>query len=96
MDKTPFSDKCGVLSTLWFFYRDEETDANWKNFFEYADIGLPLAYMIDEGLATITDEGEKMVTDTWEVLCKMMNIDPTAQYNTLKDMFDSMEDDDEE
>ena len=95
MDKTPFSDKCRLLATLWFLYRDQEVDNNWRGFFSYADVGLPLAYMVDEGLAIITDEGEGMVTDTWEVLCKMMDIDPTAQYDTIQNMFDAMEDDDE-
>lgn len=92
MDKTPFSDKCRLLAALWFFYRDNDKNDNWQAFFDYADVGLPLAYVLNEGIAVANDESEKMITDTWEVLCQMLNIDPTAEYNTITDMFGAAED----
>lgn len=93
MDKTPFSNRCGLLSALWFFYsKEEEMSVVWKDFFDYADIGLPLAYMVDSGIATAQPEGEKIINETWEALCALLDIDPTADYNTLQEMFEESED----
>ena len=94
MDKTPFSSKCELLSALWFFYRDDEDAPDgWQEFFRWADVGLPLAYVVSENLANITDEGTEIIKETWEYLCEMISVDPTAQYNTIQDMFDAAGDD---
>ena len=49
---TPFKTKCEILSELWIKYRDEET---LEDFFEYNDISLPLAFLIQENIVAETN-----------------------------------------
>ena len=92
MDKTPFSNRCGLLAALWFFYsKKEDLGEAWQDFFEYADLGLPLAYMIESNLADVRPDGEVVINETWEALCALLDIDPTAEYETLEQMFEESE-----
>lgn len=49
----------------------------------WADIGLPLAYSVWQGLATANPEGKPLIEETWKVFCEMINIDPEARYEIL-------------
>jgi hypothetical protein len=51
MAETSFENKVGILSYLWMNYRDHE---DWKDFIEYNDLGLPLAYMLDNQVVELT------------------------------------------
>ncbi len=91
MSKTTFSDKCRILGDFWFEYREDAAkDENWKQFIEYADMGLPLAALVDRGYANaLTDIGEGIIDETWNVFCEMCAVDPEEQYITLSDIFDA-------
>lgn len=88
MSKTTFSSKCEILGSLWTFYKDTDNEA-WSEFFEWADLGLPLAYHVWQDLATAKPEGKAAIEDTWRVFCEMIDIDPDAKYATLKDAFEA-------
>lgn len=88
MSKTAFSDKCTILGTLWTFYKDTDDDV-WQQFFSWADVGLPLAYMSWQGLASVKPEGKQYIEDVWVEFCKTIAIDPSAKYSILKDTFDA-------
>ena len=71
-----FSTKCNVLGSLWAFYRDDiEGSEAWQDFFNYNDVALPLAYMIDNGYATIIEHSEapSFINETWEMFCEYIN-----------------------
>ena len=91
MSKTPFSDKCHVLGELWLFYREDAHDhVEWAQFFDWADIALPLSYMLWQGLAVLpaTDDGsyaEDIIEKTWTTFCEMISIDPDEQYFGIED-----------
>lgn len=87
-DETRLAHRCEVLSTLWTFYRDTEDEA-WAEFFTWADVGLPLSYMLHQELATATVEGTGVIDETWNAFCEMISIDPAADYPTLKDAFEA-------
>lgn len=91
MSKTPFSSKCDVLGALWLYYRDTAaTNEAWSDFFNYNDIGLPLAYLIAEGLAEPSgDEASKMIDETWDMFCGYINIDPEAEYTNIVEAFEA-------
>ena len=64
MSDTPtnhFSRKCEILADIWLNYRDDEA---LKDFIYYNDIGIPLAYIIFEGLAKPEEISEKYVEET--------------------------------
>lgn len=91
MDKTHFSSVCKVLAELWVAYRDEaEKTDEWDNYFRWADIALPLAYMKSEGLVTgVKDEGKEYIIEAWDIFCKMIAIDPDNIYDGVEDAFAS-------
>lgn len=86
MSKTNFSTKCEVLGSLWTWYNDTDNET-WREFFDWADIGLPLAYMVWQDLATAKPEAKKIIEETWDVFCEMIEIDANGEYSTLADAF---------
>lgn len=67
-----FADKTGLLGQLWIDFRNDE---NFAVFMEYNDIGLPLSYVVAEGLVpNLTPLGEEYVNETIEMLFKLLEI----------------------
>lgn len=62
---TPFADKCGILGRFWIEFREDE---ELKNFIEYNDVGLPIAYFIAEGLVKETPLSEQYINETFDLL----------------------------
>ena len=66
------ADKAGILGQLWIDYRDNE---DFSVFMEYNDIGLPLSYVVAEGLVTaLTPVGEDYINETIEMFFKLLEI----------------------
>jgi hypothetical protein len=86
MSKSNFSNKCEVLGSLWTWYKDTD-NATWREFFDWSDIGLPLAYNVWQELATAKPEGKVIIDETWKVFCDMIAIDPDGKYESLADAF---------
>lgn len=79
--KTDFENKCNILSDLWIEYRQEES---FKDFVDYNDLGLPLSFMLAEGLVKATDRANIMVEETFDLLL--------ASLGTEDHGFESLED----
>jgi hypothetical protein len=73
--KTTFEAQCNILSQLWVEYREDEL---LKDFIEYNDIGLPLAYFIAEGVALPTQLAETYIGETFEILMSALDIEDTG------------------
>ena len=82
---TDFSSKAAILADLWINYRDED---QLKDFIEYNDLGLPLAYLTNTDLATVTDQGKMYLEETFGLLCAALELDLDGEYETLSQMFD--------
>ena len=66
------ADKAGLLGQLWIDYREDD---NFSSFIEYNDIGLPLSYVVAEGLVPgLTPLGEDYIDETIEMLFKLLEI----------------------
>jgi len=66
------ADKTNILGQLWIEYRKDE---NFKRFFEYNDIGLPMAYQFAQGLIReLSPEGEKMINETFAMFLDVMEM----------------------
>ena len=90
--RTSFSNQCAVLAGLWLNYRDEaETNEAWKDFFDYNDVGLPLAYMNAEGLAYSEDieEAVSIIDETWKMFCSYIDINPDGEYESIEDAWEA-------
>lgn len=63
-NSTPFEARCSILSELWIEYRDQE---DFKDFIDYNDLGLPLAFLLDEGIVKNTNKSMLMVNETFDL-----------------------------
>lgn len=87
-----FSSKCAVLSGLWVNYREEAKQHEaWNEFFQYNDVGLPLAHFIDVGYVTMNPESEGYyyVNETWRIFCEYINIDVNGDYASIWEAWDA-------
>ena len=68
---TDFSSICDILGSLYSNYRE---DKNFKDFIEFNDLGLPLAYLTSENLCEPSDDGVRYITETWELFLAGLNV----------------------
>ena len=93
--KMPFSNKCNVLSQLWQTWQDAKYDENividksWEDFFMWADVGLPLAFCVANNLATHTEDGQKIIEDTYSTFCQVMDVSDELEYANLDDILET-------
>ena len=86
-----FANKCGILGELWINYKD---DKQFGDFIEYNDLGLPLAYMIAEGLVKeITPLGEQYIEETFTLFIAGLEINENEvdEDMNLADLLDYVE-----
>ena len=87
MAQTTFSDKARILGELWLDYRDEE---DFKDFINYNDLGLPLAYAIANGIIDSSEMAEKFVEETFNLLLSGLGIEDTG-FESILDLLDTEE-----
>jgi len=83
---TTFESMCEILSEFWAEYRDEE---DLKDFVAYNDLGLPLAYFINESIVLPTPAAEAYINESFNFLVAALGIDDKVTYESLDEMFDA-------
>lgn len=68
------------------FTQDEFNLGNYDDFFDYNDLGIPMAIAISQDMVILTDEGEKLLEETWIELCNLFKADPNSEYETIDDL----------
>jgi hypothetical protein len=84
---TNFSNICRILGTL---YENYKNDGGFQDFIEFNDLGLPLAYFKKEGLAEISEDGNKYILETWELFVTSLGLEDKG-FDTLEEMFELAE-----
>ena len=79
---TPYSNRLNILSDLWLSYRYEE---EFKDFIQYSDLGLPLSYLVHNGIVESTEMAEKFVDETFDILLAGLDLDDTG-FNSLEEL----------
>ena len=79
---TPTEVRVEILAELWMDYRDEEYFAD---FMTYADLGLPLSYLLRENVVTRNPETDRFIGDTWEMFLSLVALEDTG-FETLGDV----------
>jgi hypothetical protein len=78
-----FADKTGILGTLWIEFRADE---DFTDFIEYNDLGLPMAYMVAEGLIKeCSPTGEALIEETFNMFCELLEI-TDEDFEVLEDI----------
>jgi hypothetical protein len=83
-NQTTFENKLAILSQLWLDYRDDE---EFTDFIEYNDIGLPLSYILAEGVAVKNDRSIQYIDETFDLLLASLEIEDEG-FETLTDLFE--------
>jgi hypothetical protein len=73
--KTLFEHKAAILADLWLNYRNDE---DFVDFVEYNDLGLPLAYAVDNGIVESTDVAARFIEETFELLLNGLDVEDTG------------------
>ena len=71
-----------------FVVRNSEDEA-YSDFFAYNDLGIPLSVAFNAGLCTLNDEGNKMLSETYKLLCEELGSDPELNYVDLDDLLEN-------
>jgi len=87
---TDFTKVCEILGTLYANYKEDE---DLKDFIDFNDLGLPLAYFTSENLCEVSDDGARYITETWQLFLASMDIED-AGWDSLDEMFASKIEDD--
>jgi hypothetical protein len=68
-------------------YREEE---EWQDFIAFSDLGLPLAFMLDNEIVPIRgiqgSPAEELIHDTFELLLKGLDINEDTGFDSLEDV----------
>ena len=83
MTETSIETQREILAELWMDYRDDE---NFQDFINYADLGLPLAYAISNGVVKPTENADKFISEAFNLLIASMGLEDTG-FETLDDIF---------
>lgn len=87
MPTTTFDGKAFLIGMMWTHYgKDDEM----SEFFDYNDIGVPLAFCYAEGIITLNPTVEKYINETWDLLLEELNIYDTG-FDDLRDIEIAME-----
>jgi len=81
---TTFDNKALILGQLWINYKDED---EFADFFEYNDLGLPLAFAFAEGIVNHTPTLEQYINETWDLLIEGMDLEDIG-FEDIQEMFD--------
>jgi hypothetical protein len=80
---TDFSNRAEILAELWMEFRDDE---ELKDFIEYNDLGLPLAYLVTNKFCDVLTLGEAYINETFDLFLTSLELEDTG-FETLDDIF---------
>ena len=80
---TDFSNRAEILAELWMEFRDDE---ELKDFIEYNDLGLPLAYLVTNKFCEVSTLGVAYINETFDLFLTSLELEDTG-FETLDDIF---------
>jgi hypothetical protein len=66
---------------------DYRQDEEFKDFMEYNDLGLPLAYALSEGIVERTDLASTFINEAFDILLTAVDVEDTG-FETLTEVLD--------
>ena len=79
---TSLQNKISILSQLYIEHKGSE---EFNDFIEYNDVGLPLSYFLEEGIALPTVIAERFINETFELFLAGLGIEDTG-YESLDEI----------
>ena len=91
--KTSLEDKAQIIVE---FTQDYFNGGEYEDFFDYNDLGTPLAVAITQEMADLTDSGREVLEETWTNLCDLFDADATASFESIDDLSGDYQEEEEE
>ena len=85
---TPFDTRVSILADFWLSYRNDEA---FEDFVQYNDLGLPLAYLLDNGIVDKNDKAVGFINETFDLLIAGLGVEDTG-FTSLNNLFELPED----
>jgi hypothetical protein len=82
LPETPFNIKAEILADLWMNHREADI---FLDFVEYNDLGLPVAYLVANGVVERNKIINEFVEETFSLLLSILNVEDTG-FNSLSDL----------
>jgi len=82
-EATPFKNRADILAELWMDYRDDD---GFKDFIEYNDLGLPIAYAVANGIVESNKLVEQFIDESFRLLLIGFGIEEDLGFETLTDI----------
>ena len=68
------------------FTQEHINGNDYDEFFDYNDLGIPLAIAINNELVVLTEKGTDLFDETWKDLCLLFDADPDDEYESIDDL----------
>lgn len=91
--ETSLEDKAQIIVE---FTQDHFNGGEYEDFFDYNDLGTPLAVAITQEMADLTDSGREVLEETWRNLCDLFDADATASFESIDDLIGDYQEEEEE
>lgn len=86
---TDFETRCSILSQVW---QTQRNNTQWQDFFDYNDVGLPLAFVLDEKIVTASDISIRYIDETFELLVETLGLSDDTGFSDFQEMLDESKD----
>ena len=70
------------------FIQANFTNPKFNEFFDYNDLGLPLAVAFENDLCTLNDRGTEVLNETYNLMLDEYGVDKDKTYETLDDIIE--------
>lgn len=77
-----FENKISILAELWMNYRDDD---QIKDFIDYNDLGLPMAYLLMNEIVLPTAQSEMYINETYDLLVAALDVED-IEYESLDEV----------
>jgi hypothetical protein len=77
-----FQNKVTILAELWMNYRDDD---ELKDFIEYNDIGLPLAYLLMNEIVLPSEQSAIYINETYDLFVSSLAVED-KEWQSLDEM----------
>jgi len=74
-----------IVSQCWLAVKE---DPNWKDIVKYNDLGMPLAYAAEAGLAELDDIAKAFVDEAYGVIIEVLQIAADQEFDSWADLND--------
>ena len=81
-EPTTYLTKCDILAELWI---EQRQTPQFQEFFQYNDLGLPLAYAVSVQIVESTPLVENFIEDTFDMLLTVLSIEDIG-FESLSDV----------